>query len=601
MRTLILAVLFGLFPTAVMAAPSSNPCVVTTQSNLTKLTDCGEDQRKEVRSALVDISLKPSTPSAARSLELMAEREYSVINHICKGGSIRAPKALVMSCYRRVGEGQRLVLQNAISNLADINACKSIKKLGKMIDCMIDQDNRLLVPLIESTLDAHEAYMRALKVMINHGCSIKGGELKCANGTGLVLAALFMFLLGRIRPQLRVVIGVTALLAGVVIANNADAAVTCQKAVTIISAKEKVAPAVAIVLLEGCNLSTEGSVKDLWNRSTILERAAKRIIASAERYCEDSSVRGVGVVKCFADINQLAKIAEGKSLRASNLWLAAREQADAEKKAEAKALQKAEIKALLNAGDKQVEEAKELIKAMEGLVVEEGSCGGLVFLFLFYFLLARLEGNRCVSVVVLAAMGCLVASFADAAICTSMEKDVNKVAAQYGLKLYDCKEVSQASKDAVYSVIYRGYVAQKGSLSEEYIRSRWVRAEGAFWSVWGGAPLWQAKIAAAICAKETLCGVTVKFSEWETHRFESPRNSNGTVDCGITQINSNSTSYSCSQLQNLETAFKEQRRIIKLKVRNSNRKDVWEKRIHRYNGSGTKAQKYARLIMSWAK
>jgi hypothetical protein len=126
-------------------------------------------------------------------------------------------------------------------------------------------------------------------------------------------------------------------------------------------------------------------------------------------------VNGIGAVECFNQVNTLAEVAKGKSLKASNLWFAAREKADAQQKAKEKAQQKAEIKALLKSGDKQIEEAKELIEAMQGLKLEEGSCGGLVFLFLFYFLLARLEGNRCVSVIVLTAMGCLVSSLADAA------------------------------------------------------------------------------------------------------------------------------------------------------------------------------------------
>lgn len=172
------------------------------------------------------------------------------------------------------------------------------------------------------------------------------------------------------------------------------------------------------------------------------------------------------------------------------------------------------------------------------------------------------------------------------AACTDVEVAGNKVAAQYGMVLYDCDrdKVSQASKDAVYNVIYRGYVAQKGRLSKEYIRGRWARVESAFWSVWKDAPLWQAQIAAAICSKEFLCGVQVKYSEWESWRWVGNRtNNNGTQDCGITQINSENTAFSCDELQDFVTAFQEQRRIIMLKVRNSSSKAVWKKRIHRYN------------------
>ena len=111
----------------------------------------------------------------------------------------------------------------------------------------------------------------------------------------------------------------------------------------------------------------------------------------------------------------------------------------------------------------------------------------------------------------------------------------------------------------------------------------------------------QAKIAIAICAKEYLCGVTVKFSEWENYRFQGPKNNNGTVDCGVTQINSGSTEYSCDELQNHKIAFEEQKRIIMIKVRGSASKAVWKKRIHHYNGSGPKARAYGQLIINWAK
>jgi hypothetical protein len=172
------------------------------------------------------------------------------------------------------------------------------------------------------------------------------------------------------------------------------------------------------------------------------------------------------------------------------------------------------------------------------------------------------------------------------AACTSTEEAVNKVTTQYGFLRYNCDkdEVSRASKDAVYDVIYRGYVAQKGPLSKEYIKTRWARVEDAFWRVWGDAPLWQVKIAAAICSKEFLCGVQIKFSEWESHYWiGSQRNNNGTIDCGITQINSGNTEFSCDELQDFTTAFREQKRIIMLKVRGSSKRSVWRKRIHRYN------------------
>ena len=247
----------------------------------------------------------------------------------------------------------------------------------------------------------------------------------------------------------------------------------------------------------------------------------------------------------------------------------------------------------VNLSGKTVEALKEL-----NIVVQEGSCGGLVIVLL-YGLLGLLGECRSKLLIVLVALGSMT-SLADAA-CTDAEVTGNEVAAQYGMVLYNCDKdkVSQASKDAVYNVIYRGYVAQKGRLSKEYIRGRWARVESAFWSVWKGAPLWQAQIAAAICSKEFLCGVQVKYSEWESKYWVGNRtNNNGTTDCGITQINSANTAFSCDELQDFHTAFQEQRRIIILKVRNSSSKAVWKKNIHRYNHS--RNYQYGKTIWQWS-
>ena len=156
-------------------------------------------------------------------------------------------------------------------------------------------------------------------------------------------------------------------------------------------------------------------------------------------------------------------------------------------------------------------------------------------------------------------------------------------------------QAKKAALSQIFEVVWRGYLEKGGYLKRETILSRWQRVEEEFWSVWGQAPLWQAKVAAAICTKETLCGVDVKFSEWEEYRFEAA-NTNSSVDCGITQINSGSTKISCNELQDIQTAFEEQKRIINIKVRGSSSKKVWKERIWRYNG----AKSYGDLILQWA-
>lgn len=406
MRNLALAFGLVLFfaVTAMAAPPQPSSCKITT-SFTTK--GCSAAERKLIQTTQAG---RPTTKQVNIGLARLAAKEYLVINTICdlKGGRRKVARRLVEKCYDRVSEGQRLILRNAINNLQDIKACKGVKALGQQVNCMIDQDNKLLLPLIEDTLDAQETYMKGLKFMIDIGCSLEGGKLKCASSAGLIILILFYTFMG-------------------------------------------------------------------W----------------------------VGRI-------------------------------------------------------------------------------------------------RSVLIIVVAAIGCLAASVAEGA-CTAGEAAINDVAAQYGLVRYDCDDVPQAFKDAVFDVIWRGFVAKGGlkmGMSKSYIRSRWKRAEGAFWKVWSDAPLWQARIAAAICTKEYLCGVTIKFSDWDDFRFESPVNNDGTIDCGITQINSNSTSYSCDELQNLETAFKEQKRIIMLKVRGSSSKKVWKKRIHRYNHKTN--YEYGKVIWDWS-
>jgi hypothetical protein len=190
------------------------------------------------------------------------------------------------------------------------------------------------------------------------------------------------------------------------------------------------------------------------------------------------------------------------------------------------------------------------------------------------------------------------------AACTEKQIAANKVTTQYGFLRYDCHkdEVPQAEKDAIFEVVWRGFVAKGGlkmDMSKPYVYTRWQRLESVFFKVWGDAPLWQAKVAVAICTKEYVCGVSTKFSEWEGKRWESRKNHNGSVDCGITQINSDSTDKSCDELQDYETAFREQRRILMEKIK-SEKKSVWKERVFRYNGSGKSAREYGRIIMSWA-
>ena len=228
MRNLILA--FGLVlisAVTAMAAPSQpSSCKIAVSGSSFVAVNCTAAERKLIAAA----QSKPTTKQVNAGLVRLLGKEYLVINTIChlKGGRRKAARSLVERCYRRAGEAQRLILGNAIGNLQDIKACKGVKTLGQQVNCMIDQNNRLLLPLIERTLDAHEAYMKGLKFIIDHGCQLKGGELKCASNTGLVLLILFYALMGwmaRVRSVLIIVIAAV----GCLTASVAEGACTTEQ------------------------------------------------------------------------------------------------------------------------------------------------------------------------------------------------------------------------------------------------------------------------------------------------------------------------------------------------------------------------------------
>ncbi len=590
MRNLILA--FGLFflsAVTAMAAPSqpsTSSCKIASSATSFVATGCTAAERKLIQVA----QSKPTTKQVNASLQQLAGKEYLVINTTCKlkGGRRKATRRLVERCYRRAGEGQRLILGNALDNLRDIKACKGIKVLGKQVNCMIDQNNRLLLPLIEQTLDAHEAYMKGVKFMLDRGCTLKGGKLKCADGTGLLFAAVFMFLLGRLRPQFRIIIGIVAMIIGMVNIAKAEPCVN--------QAWHMTAPA---QMLE-CDMVFSTPEANRKYTVAALNKAQHEICAavpSAEMMqCFD---RYYNAEKLFKERVGLL-ILKGYQKMADDMYPRP-----------------------LSPCPKSFSE--ELCKSVRW--PQEAGFGhiGGIFLILFTllwgrgltsFVLANEENkgtNRpfdgmwaACRTMILAAVGIIIVLAAGGAYgaCTEAEIATNKVTAQYGFLRYDCDkdEVPQAKKDAIFEVVWRGFVAKGGlkmGMSKPYVYTRWQRLESVFFKVWGDAPLWQAKIAVAICTKEYVCGVSTKFSEWEGKRWESRKNDNGSVDCGITQINSDSTDKSCDELQDYETAFREQRRILMEKIK-SEKKSVWKKRVFRYNGSGKSAREYGATIWEWS-
>ena len=108
------------------------------------------------------------------------------------------------------------------------------------------------------------------------------------------------------------------------------------------------------------------------------------------------------------------------------------------------------------------------------------------------------------------------------------------------------------------------YNKQGGHLDPLILWPRYNKSRKAFDKAWEGEENYKKLWAWSVCIKETWCGLTTPDKKWGRWRN---KNSNGTLDCGITQINSGSTAYSCSELNKSdELAFREQKRILIEKV-----------------------------------
>lgn len=119
-------------------------------------------------------------------------------------------------------------------------------------------------------------------------------------------------------------------------------------------------------------------------------------------------------------------------------------------------------------------------------------------------------------------------------------------------------------EDSLFVKTLDYYRVQGGHLDPLVLWPRYKKARKAFDKVWKGEEAYKRLWAWSVCLKETWCGLTTTKKKWGRWKF---KNSNGTWDCGITQINSESTEHTCSKLNKSdELAFREQKRILVEKV-----------------------------------
>ena len=433
MRNFILAFGLLILPAITMAAPS-NPCSTEVVKNVPVLKSCSAKERKQFAAAFDAASSKPTTKAVDKVLRARQGKFYLAIRTVCFGRKKATRKSVssraIERCASRLDYSPRAVVLYAQNNIKAIKKCVGIKSYRKQLNCMIDSPNsKELEDIILAALDLRDAYWKGLKTLKKFGCKLKGRKLQCASSAGLVLAALFMFLLGRLRPQLRTTIGVVAMIIGAVYANTANAACTNAKllpALTKLSTStnlkgetvEVKMPRIVSVIVNKCVLETSRDIAFLEVQKKELMKAYEVLAGPSSAmvgYC--TTLRGTDNIRACFDAQEKATeelnilVHKAQKLYWDRHEMKRKEDRAAKEAAKAKAAQE-----LLEEGNKQLEESQKVLDALielNDVVVEEGSCGGFLIV-LIYGLLGFLGGCRSKLLVVLVALGSMT-SLADAA------------------------------------------------------------------------------------------------------------------------------------------------------------------------------------------
>jgi hypothetical protein len=192
----------------------------------------------------------------------------------------------------------------------------------------------------------------------------------------------------------------------------------------------------------------------------------------------------------------------------------------------------------------------------------------------------------------------------------------------------------QPLQEVLKALSWTVYKDKGGSRPRAWVEKRIERILPSFMEVWKDEPLWKQRLALAVCLKETLCGLNGPIP----YRGRG-LNADGSQDCGLTQVNSKYTKYSCRELASSLISFREQRRMLETivlkyrvfektgepppryctkkqrvvgkgkcpsptKLSTKYRKDTigtWLKRVSFYNGSGPSARAYGKKIKEYVK
>lgn len=207
-------------------------------------------------------------------------------------------------------------------------------------------------------------------------------------------------------------------------------------------------------------------------------------------------------------------------------------------------------------------------------------CAGLdsAWVLAFFLLLAigrKFPSTRvaCGIIAMLVGMATCV-SDANAAACTDAQIASNRVAAQYGMVLYDCTEKKEVKQQLDVKASIYAYFEKVWADTEKVDENpdRLQRIALAFTKVYSGEPIEIQRLALAICLKETGCG----FSKASSYKMVGgkPVHSHSICDrevymskveaCGVVQVSTIGKKGECARLnESFEYAFKAQLNWLK--------------------------------------
>ena len=133
--------------TTATAAPHTR-CTVSGNT----IVNCSTSERKLIVAAMT-MSAATINATINASLKRLERGRKEVIKTLC--GPRRGA-----NCWDKAGRSKQILLTSVLVDLQAIKACRGVKPLKKKITCLIDQDNKILVPIINNALAELELYNR---------------------------------------------------------------------------------------------------------------------------------------------------------------------------------------------------------------------------------------------------------------------------------------------------------------------------------------------------------------------------------------------------------------------------------------------------------